>query len=61
MVKGTPSMGLKHKITHIRCRRCGNVSYRVDKKYCSYCGYGRSSKLRKYSWQNKTRTGKRKK
>jgi len=20
MVKGTPSMGLKHKITHIRCR-----------------------------------------
>jgi large subunit ribosomal protein L37e len=59
MVKGTPSMGKRIGIKHIRCRRCGKVSYRVDKKYCSYCGYGRSSKWRKYAWQNKTRFGKR--
>ena len=55
MTKGTPSMGLKHKITHIRCRRCGRVAFRVDKGYCSYCGYGRSSKWRKYNWQTKDR------
>jgi len=51
MVKGTPSMGKKRKITHIRCRRCGRRAYRKDKKYCAACGYGRSSKLRKFSWQ----------
>lgn len=51
MVKGTPAMGKKHRITHIRCRRCGRVSYRLDKKYCSACGYGATSKIRKYSWQ----------
>jgi len=53
-------MGKRAGVKHIRCRRCGHISYRVDKKYCSYCGYGKSSKWRKYSWQNKTRFGKRK-
>ncbi|MEM5805499.1 MAG: 50S ribosomal protein L37e [Candidatus Aenigmatarchaeota archaeon] len=51
MVKGTPSMGKKIGTKHIRCRRCGKHSYRVDKKYCSHCGYGRSSKIRRFSWQ----------
>jgi large subunit ribosomal protein L37e len=51
MTKGTPSMGRKHKITHIRCRRCGRVAYRIDKKYCAACGYGRSAKIRKYAWR----------
>jgi len=50
-MKGTPSMGKKRYITHIRCRRCGRHSYRVDKKYCSACHYGKTSKLRKYAWQ----------
>ena len=51
MARGTPSMG-KHskKKTHIRCRRCGHHSYNVRAKYCSHCGYGRSPKMRKYSW-----------
>ncbi|OYT42572.1 MAG: 50S ribosomal protein L37e [Candidatus Aenigmarchaeota archaeon ex4484_224] len=53
MVKGTPSMGKKNKVIFIRCRRCGHVSYRIDKKYCTHCGYGRSKKLRKYNWRRK--------
>lgn len=51
MVKGTPSMGKKQHVLHIRCRRCGRTSYRVDKKYCSACGYGKTSKIKKYAWQ----------
>ncbi|MCD6482951.1 MAG: 50S ribosomal protein L37e, partial [Candidatus Aenigmarchaeota archaeon] len=42
-----------------RCRRCGHISYHVRKKRCSYCGYP-DPKWRKYSWQQKTRFGKRK-
>ena len=54
MVKGTPSMGKKSgKTTHIRCRRCGKPSYHIRKKKCSSCGYGSTSKLRKYAWQKK--------
>jgi len=51
MTKGTPSMGRKRKITHIRCRRCGRHSYRLDKKYCSACHYGLTTKIRRYNWQ----------
>jgi large subunit ribosomal protein L37e len=58
MTKGTPSMGKKNKKTHIRCRRCGKHSYHATKKYCAACGYGRSKKLRKYSWQTKKMGGK---
>ncbi|MBI4010428.1 MAG: 50S ribosomal protein L37e [Candidatus Aenigmarchaeota archaeon] len=54
MVKGTPSMGRKNKVTHIRCRRCGRTSYRIDKKYCAACGYGRSAAIRSYNWLRKT-------
>jgi len=54
MGKGTPSMG-KHSRgkTHIICRRCGKHTYHKSKKVCSSCGYGRSAKLRSYSWQKK--------
>ncbi len=54
MSKGTPSMGKKNRITHIRCRRCGRHSYRIDKKYCAACGYGRSAKIRTYTWMTHT-------
>lgn len=61
MVKGTTSLGKKSRgKTHIRCRRCGRHSFNVRKGYCAACGFGRSSKLRKYSWQNKKLTRKRK-
>ncbi|UCF09058.1 MAG: 50S ribosomal protein L37e [Thermoplasmata archaeon] len=50
MSKGTPSLGKKHKKTHIRCRRCGKRSYHIRKKRCAACGYGFSSKMRTYNW-----------
>ncbi len=54
MTKGTPSMGRKSgKKTHIRCRRCGERSYHVKDKKCSYCGFGVSSKIRSYTWRKK--------
>ncbi|MBW2977431.1 50S ribosomal protein L37e [Candidatus Woesearchaeota archaeon] len=54
MTKGTPSMGRKSgKKTHIRCRRCGKRTYHARKKRCSSCGFGASSKLRKYNWKKK--------
>jgi large subunit ribosomal protein L37e len=59
MVKGTPSFGKKIGTKHVRCRRCGHRSFNIRKGYCSKCGFGRSSKLRKYSWQNKNLQGKR--
>ncbi len=29
---------------HKKCPRCGYKSYNVNKKFCSKCAYGRSSK-----------------
>lgn len=53
-MKGTPSMGKRSKgKTHIRCRRCGRHSYNVAKGYCAACGFGRSKRLRRYSWSSR--------
>jgi len=57
MVKGTPSMGKRNKKTHVLCRRCGHRSFHVSKKVCSNCGFGKSKKLRVYSWQWKSVEG----
>lgn len=51
MSKGTPSMGKKQKVTHIRCRRCGRTAYNIKTKVCAACGYGKTSKIKKFSWQ----------
>ncbi len=54
MVKGTTSFGKMNKgATHIKCRRCGRRAYNKKKGYCAACGFGRSRRLRRYSWQNK--------
>ncbi|MCC6030408.1 MAG: 50S ribosomal protein L37e [Desulfurococcales archaeon] len=54
MTKGTPSMGKRsNKVTHIKCRRCGRVAFNVSKGYCVACGYGRSSRIRRYSWSSR--------
>ncbi|MHA1791848.1 MAG: 50S ribosomal protein L37e [Promethearchaeota archaeon] len=53
MGKGTPSMGLRNRKTHIRCRRCGKNSYHLRHKYCASCGFGKSKRVRRYNWQNK--------
>ncbi len=51
MVKGTPSMGKKSTgKLHIMCRRCGRRSFHMKTGVCSSCGYGKASRLRKYSW-----------
>ncbi|MFH1971892.1 MAG: 50S ribosomal protein L37e [archaeon] len=56
MTKGTASMGKKSgKDVHIRCRRCGKPSYHKINRICSSCGYGKTSKLRKYNWQKDTK------
>ena len=53
MAKGTPAKGKQTgKRNFMKCRRCGNTSYHKSKKVCSSCGFGKSSKLRNYSWKN---------
>jgi len=55
MTKGTHSQGKKGQAKlHIRCRRCGRASYHKKRKICSHCGYGDTTKLRRYSWNKKT-------
>ncbi len=56
--KGTPSFGKRNKKTHIACRRCGKRAYHIRKKVCAACGYGRSKRIRSYSWQWKGSIGK---
>ncbi|MBI4144541.1 50S ribosomal protein L37e [Candidatus Woesearchaeota archaeon] len=55
---GTQGMHSSGK-THIACRRCGKHSYHIRKKTCASCGYGNSSKFRRYGWQTKTRVDRR--
>ncbi|MBI4152252.1 50S ribosomal protein L37e [Candidatus Woesearchaeota archaeon] len=56
MSKGTASHGKKSgKKTHIRCRRCGEHTYHVQKKRCASCGYGKTARLRKYTWNKKNK------
>ncbi|MFH8080822.1 MAG: 50S ribosomal protein L37e [Candidatus Aenigmatarchaeota archaeon] len=57
MSKGTPSFGKKQKRSHVLCRRCGSRSYNIRLRKCSRCGFGASSKIKRYAWQTKTLTG----
>ncbi|MEM0014139.1 MAG: 50S ribosomal protein L37e [Zestosphaera sp.] len=57
-MKGTTSMGRRSKgKTHIRCRRCGRHSYNAAKGYCAACGFGRSKRVKRYSWVSKKVNG----
>jgi large subunit ribosomal protein L37e len=51
MTKGTPSMGKRNKKTHFICRRCGKHAYHIRHKECASCGFGKTSTVKKYSWQ----------
>jgi len=53
MSKGTPSMGKRQKKTHVKCRRCGNVSFNTHTKMCASCGFGKTARMRSYKWQEK--------
>ncbi|HIP66623.1 MAG TPA: 50S ribosomal protein L37e [Candidatus Nanopusillus sp.] len=55
MSDGTAAKGKRNKRNHIICRRCGRRSFNPDKGYCSHCGFGRSSKMRQYSWSYKAK------
>lgn len=50
MAKGTPAMGKKVGVKHIRCRRCGRVSFHVKKGKCAACGFGKTKKMRSFNW-----------
>lgn len=56
MTKGTSSKE-SGKDTHIKCRRCGNKSFNRKKGYCASCGFGKSSKKRKYNWETREGDG----
>ena len=50
--KGTSSFGKRHSKTHTLCRRCGKVSFHLQKKVCSSCGYP-GAKMRRFNWSMK--------
>ncbi|ALV62149.1 LSU ribosomal protein L37e [Thermococcus sp. 2319x1] len=59
MGSGTAPHGKRNRTpTHIKCRRCGRKSFNVRKGYCAACGFGRSSRMRKYSWSHKWKKAK---
>lgn len=53
MTKGTPTFGKKMHPLHYRCRRCGNHAYHKKTGVCASCGYGKTAKMRTFSWQKK--------
>ena len=50
--KGTSSFGKRHSKTHTTCRRCGKVSFHLQKKVCASCGYP-GAKMRRFNWSEK--------
>ena len=51
MTKGTAAHGKMNKQkTHIICRRCGRHTYHKTKKICASCGFGRSPRMRHYTF-----------
>jgi large subunit ribosomal protein L37e len=51
MGKGTPAMGkMGSKKVHVPCRRCGKHAYNIRKGACASCGYGKTAKMRTYTW-----------
>ncbi|MBI2084306.1 MAG: 50S ribosomal protein L37e [Candidatus Aenigmarchaeota archaeon] len=51
MTKGTPSMGKRIGLKHTRCRRCGRTAFHMQQGICAACGFGRSAKIKTYSWK----------
>jgi len=49
MTKGTTSFGKRHNKSHTTCRRCGKVSFHIQKKRCSSCAYP-AAKRRSFNW-----------
>ncbi|MBI2543461.1 MAG: 50S ribosomal protein L37e [Candidatus Aenigmarchaeota archaeon] len=52
MAKGTPSMGRFHSgIKHTKCRRCGRITFHIQKGECAACGFGISAKIKDFAWK----------
>jgi len=45
--KGVGRTGCRNDKTHTTCRRCGKVTYHIQKAQCGSCGYGRQIKMRR--------------
>ncbi|NCO84875.1 MAG: 50S ribosomal protein L37e [Candidatus Huberarchaeum crystalense] len=58
MKQGPATFGSKHKATHKICRRCGEHSFHIAHGICAGCGFGKTAKIKKYSWQTKKKGGK---
>merc|ERR1711974_201808 len=54
MTKGTSSFGKRRNKTHTLCRRCGKVSFHIQKKTCANRGYP-GARTRKFGWSVKAR------
>jgi len=54
MTKGTTSFGERKNKSHTTCRRCGSVSYHIQKSRCSMCAYP-EAKTRKFNWSEKAK------
>lgn len=52
--RGTPSFGKRHTKTHTQCRRCGRMSFHIQKHTCASCGFP-AAKTRAYGWSLKTK------
>lgn len=49
MTKGTASKS-GGKRSHTMCRRCGKHAYHLRKQRCAACGFGDSSKMKRFNW-----------
>jgi len=38
---------------HVPCRRCGRSAYNIVKGACASCGYGKTARIRSYTWAKK--------
>mmetsp|Transcript_1395 Transcript_1395/g.1932 ORF Transcript_1395/g.1932 Transcript_1395/m.1932 type:complete len:91 (-) Transcript_1395:50-322(-) len=54
MTKGTTSFGERHNKSHTACRRCGKISYHIQKKRCASCGYP-NKKMRSFNHHYKAK------
>jgi large subunit ribosomal protein L37e len=49
MTKGIGRTSVRNDKSHITCRRCGKVSFHIQKKICASCGYGHTKHMRRFT------------
>jgi len=48
MTKGIGRTSIRNDKSHTTCRRCGKVSMHIQKGICASCGYGGTTKMRRF-------------